>query len=176
MEKLLSTCRCCPWLTFLPQTRALFLSISRFSQGRASPVTPKSVLKCELASAGDGTACPSSATSASPCPPELGSLGNFESFAKAPLRDSRLSYKMTGKSQPNPDSQSEAQKSHPELKPTARICILSYSPKPCNEAFRTGFLNFSTGTVFMDYLNIKIYSFLEKNHFSPWGLIVAVVL
>lgn len=105
-------------------------------------------------------------------------MRKFKSFAKAALRDSRLGYKMTGKSQPHPDSQSEAQKSHPELKqgPTARIFILSYSPKPCNEAFRTGCLNFSTGTVFMDYLNIKIYSFLEKNHFSPWGLIVAVVL
>lgn len=53
---------------------------------------------------------------------------------------------------------------------------MQYSPKPCNEALRTVFLNFSTGTVLMDYLSIKIHGFLEENRFSLQGLMLTIVL
>lgn len=53
---------------------------------------------------------PAHCTLGSPGLPEHGSWRKFKTFAKAALRDSRLCYKMTGKSEPHPDSQSEAPK------------------------------------------------------------------
>lgn len=106
----MSLYRCCPRVTFLPQARALFLSISHFSQDRVSPVTHQIITEMWAGDTAGPSSAPSTAHLGFPGPPEQGSLRKFKPFAKAALRDSRLCYKMTGTSHPHPDSQREAQK------------------------------------------------------------------
>lgn len=115
VEKLMSMCRCCPCVTFLPQTRALFLSISHFPQGRASPGAHQIITET-WAGVCWSWHCLSQLCHqhTAPLDPQV-FLRKFKSFAKAALRDSRLCYKMTGKSEPHPDSQSEAPKTSPRV-------------------------------------------------------------
>lgn len=162
-----------------------FLSFPHFSQDRAEhharapaiwPVSAHGCNESVLVPAGDAHCLsqlwpPTRSSLWFQGLPEHCSSNEFKFFANVGRRHSRLYYKMKGKSESHSGSQRKAQKrpSRAETgtyRGTARICIISHSPKPCNEAFRIVFLNFSTGTVFMDYLNIKIDGFLEKNHFS----------
>lgn len=183
-------CNLCPCVYALQVLRACpnpahrFLSITRFSQHRAEcptgapaawPVSAHQRSGRVLVPAGNS---PCLAQLWPPTPrrswfqdlPQRWSLNKFKPSGNVGLRDSGLSWKRKCKSESHPGSQREAQQR--PRRATAgsdctagRICVLPRSPKPCNEAFRAVFVNLSTGTVFMDYLNIKIYGFLEKNHF-----------